>query len=104
MAYYKDLRDYLKALEAQGLLRKVSRPVNKDTELHPLVRLQFRGLPEEQRTAWLFENVTDVKGKKYSMPVVAAAIAGSRFIYAARHAMQAGRDFREMVPGSIASD
>ncbi len=82
MAYYKDLRDYLKTLEAKGLLRRVSRPVNKDTELHPLVRLQFRGLPEEQRTAWLFEQVTDVKGKKYSMPVVAAAIAGSRYIYA----------------------
>ena len=30
-------------LEAQGLLRRIDRPVNKDTELHPLVRWQFQG-------------------------------------------------------------
>lgn len=61
---------------------RVKRQINKDTELHPLVRLQFRGLPEEQRKAFLFENVTDVKGKKYRMPVLVGALAGSRTIYA----------------------
>jgi UbiD family decarboxylase len=82
MPYYRDLRDYIGTLEAHGLLFRVKRQINKDTELHPLVRLQFRGLPEEQRKAFLFENVTDVKGKKYQMPVLAGAIAGSREIYA----------------------
>ncbi len=79
--YYLDLRQYLAALEDQGLLRRVRRSINKDTELHPLVRLQFRGLPEEQRTAFLFENVTDSAGRGFDMPVVVACMAGSRAIY-----------------------
>jgi len=35
MAYYKDLHEYINALEAAGLLIRVKRPINKDTELHP---------------------------------------------------------------------
>jgi len=62
MAYF-DLHQHLKNLEEHGLLRRITRPINKDTELHPLVRWQYRGLPEEDRRAWLFENVTDAKGK-----------------------------------------
>ena len=49
-------------LDKAGKLVRVTIPVNKDTELHPLVRLQFRGLPESQRKAFLFENVTDSCG------------------------------------------
>lgn len=82
MAYYRDLRDFIKTLEEHNLLQRVKRQINKDTELHPLVRLQFRGLPEEKRKAFLFQDVTDVKGKKYTMPVLAGAIAGTRSIYA----------------------
>jgi len=54
MAYYKDVREYLTALESRGKLVRVSRAINKDTEMHPLVRLQYRGLPEEERKAFLF--------------------------------------------------
>ncbi|MFC2069142.1 UbiD family decarboxylase [Chloroflexota bacterium] len=82
MAYYKDLRGYLEALEKAGLLVRVKRKINKDTELHPLVRLQFRGLPEEQRKTFLFESVVDGSGKKYKFPVTVSAISGSRRIYA----------------------
>jgi 4-hydroxy-3-polyprenylbenzoate decarboxylase len=82
MAYYKDLREHIKALEANGKLVKIERKINKDTELMPLVRWQFRGLPEEQRKAFLFENVVDVKGRKYDMPVLVAAHAASRAVYA----------------------
>ncbi|MFC2013676.1 UbiD family decarboxylase [Chloroflexota bacterium] len=82
MAYYKNLRQQLKALEEEGLLVRVKTEINKDTELHPLVRLQFRGLPEEQRKAFLFENVVDSRGKKYSNPVTVCTIAGSTGIYA----------------------
>ena len=57
-------------------------PVNKDTELHPLVRLQFRGLPETARKAFLFENVVDGRGRKYDIPVIVGALAGSADIYA----------------------
>ena len=47
MSYYKDFREYIAALEAADLLRRVRTPICKDTELMPLVRLQFRGLPAE---------------------------------------------------------
>jgi 4-hydroxy-3-polyprenylbenzoate decarboxylase len=40
MAYYRDVREYLHALEAAGKLVRVKQPINKDTEMHPLVRLQ----------------------------------------------------------------
>jgi UbiD family decarboxylase len=82
MAYYRDVREYLSALEEAGKLLRVKQPINKDTELHPLVRLQYRGLPEEQRRAFLFENVHDVRGRKYDMPVAVACYAGSLDIYA----------------------
>jgi hypothetical protein len=45
---YPDLHDHLKALDEAGLLITVGRPINKDTELHPLVRWQFRGGIEER--------------------------------------------------------
>ncbi len=82
MAYLKDIREHLRLLEEQGKLVRIKRPINKDTELMPFVRLQFRGLPEEDRLAFLFENVVDVKGRKYDMPVAVGIIAGSREIYA----------------------
>lgn len=83
MRKYNDLHEHLAILEDRGLLFRVKRPINKDTELHPLVRWQFRGsIPEGQRKAFLFENVTDSIGKRYDMPVVVAALAGSREIYA----------------------
>jgi len=46
------------------------------------VRWQFRGLPEAQRKAFLFENVRDSRGRTYAMPVVVGALAGSEDIYA----------------------
>ena len=82
MSYYRDLRDFIEALEDRNLLMRVRRQINKDTELYPLVRLQYRGLREEQRKAFLFEHVTDVKGKEYNIPVLVGAVAGSRYIYA----------------------
>ena len=78
---YLDLHQHLKNLEEHGLLRRITRLINKDTELHPLVRWQYRGLQEEERKAWLFENVTDAKGRKYDMPVVVGALAGNPAIY-----------------------
>jgi UbiD family decarboxylase len=82
MAYYKDIRELIAALDGAGLLVRVEREINKDTQLHPLVRLQFRGLPESERKAFLFTKVTDVQGKRYDIPVVIACLAGSRQIYA----------------------
>jgi 4-hydroxy-3-polyprenylbenzoate decarboxylase len=78
---YGDLREYLAELDRRGLLVRVSRPVNKDTELVPLVRLQFRGLPESDRLAFLFDNVTDSRGRHYEGSVVMGAFAASRAVY-----------------------
>ena len=61
---------------------RVTTPINKDTELHPLVRLQFRGLPEAERKAFLFENVIDSRGRRFDIPVLVGALAGSADIYA----------------------
>ena len=45
---FKDIREHLAALEQAGKLIKIARAINKDTELMPLVRWQFRGLPESR--------------------------------------------------------
>src|SRR6266478_4372598 len=78
-----DFQSHLAALEAQGLLVRVDRPINKDTELHPLVRWQFQGgLKEEQRRTFLFTNVIDSSGRRYHIPVAVGALAASPRIYA----------------------
>ena len=78
-----DFQEHLADLEARGLLVRVERPINKDTELHPLVRWQFvGGIPEDERRAFLFTNVVDAKGRRYDMPVAVGALASSPRIYA----------------------
>jgi 4-hydroxy-3-polyprenylbenzoate decarboxylase len=80
--YYKDLREHIEALEANGKLIRIKREIRKETQLMPLVRWQFRGLPEEERKAFLFENVIDAKGKKYGSQVLVASHAASTEVYA----------------------
>jgi UbiD family decarboxylase len=78
-----DFQEHLADLEAAGLVARIDTPVNKDTELHPLVRWQFvGGVPEDKRRAFVFTNVTDAKGRKYDIPVVVGALAASPDIYA----------------------
>ena len=78
-----DFQQHLADLEAAGLLVRIDRPINKDTELIPLVRWQFiGGVPEDERRAFLFTNVVDCKGRRYDMPVVVGALASSPEIYA----------------------
>jgi len=79
---YPDLHDHIAALEKAGQLIRVDRPINKDTEMHPLVRWQFRGgLPESARKAFFFTNVIDSKGKRYDIPVIVGGLAANREIY-----------------------
>jgi UbiD family decarboxylase len=78
-----DFQDHLADLEAAGLVTRIDTPINKDTELHPLVRWQFvGGVPEDKRRAFVFTNVTDAKGRKYDIPVVVGALSASPEIYA----------------------
>ena len=52
---YPDLHEHLASLKRAGLLITVDREINKDTEMHPLVRWQFRGgIAEPDRKAFLF--------------------------------------------------
>ena len=76
-------QEHLARLEAAGLLTRVDRPINKETELHPLVRWQFQGgLREDERRAFFFTNVIDGEGRRYDMPVAIGALAASAEIYA----------------------
>ena len=79
--YYQDLREFIQALEENDKLFRIDREINKDTELQALVRWQFRGLEEEDRKAFLFENVTDSKKRKYQGSVLVGGLAGSAEIY-----------------------
>jgi hypothetical protein len=66
---------------------RVDRETNKDTEIMPLVRWQFRGLPQDQRKGWLFSNVRgDRKGY------------GRGRVWRRRRAARTPADFAEVVP------
>src|SRR5215218_5646205 len=79
---YPDLHEHVLALAREGLLLVIDEPVNKDTEMHPLVRWQYRGgIPESERKAFLFTKPTDSKGRTYDFPVLIAGLAGSADIY-----------------------
>ena len=78
-----DLQEHLRRLEAEGFLLRIDRAIDKDTELHPLVRWQFQGgLREDERRAFLFTNVVDSTGRRYDVPVAVGALAASARIYA----------------------
>jgi UbiD family decarboxylase len=79
---YADLHEHIARLDAAGLLYRIDESINKDTEMHPLVRWQFRGgIPEAERKAFLFTNVVDSKGRRYDIPVMVGGIAANPEIY-----------------------
>ncbi|MBD21071.1 MAG: carboxylase [Rhodospirillaceae bacterium] len=79
---YVDLHEHIVALREAGLLFEVDREINKDTEMHPLVRWQYRGgIEEEDRKAWLFNSVTDAKDRKYDIPVLVGGLAANSAVY-----------------------
>jgi 4-hydroxy-3-polyprenylbenzoate decarboxylase len=79
----RDLQEHVARLDAKGLLTRIGRPINKDTELHPLARWQFQGgLDEADRRAFLFTDVIDGEGHTYDIPVLVGGLAASPEIYA----------------------
>jgi UbiD family decarboxylase len=102
---YPDLQDHLRALDEAGLLRVIDAPVNKDTELMTLVRWQFRGgIPESERKAFKFTNVTDSHGRSYDMTVVVGALSATPTIYAMGMGVpldQVGQRWREAITNPI---
>ena len=72
---YQDVRDYIEELTRRDLLQVIDETVSKDTELVPLVRLQFRGLAEERRKAfWL----PSTPMRTTSMPLTTCASVSAR--------------------------
>src|SRR5262249_17616161 len=79
---YPDLHEHVLALERAGLLVVVDEPINKDTEMHPLVRWQYRGgIAEADRKAFLFTQPTDGKGRRFDIAVLVAGLAANREVY-----------------------
>lgn len=79
--YPRDLREFITRLEHTGNLYRVTRKVEKNSELMPLVRWQYQGLSDSQRKAFLFENITDPKGRNYPCRVAVGVLGASRKIY-----------------------
>jgi len=81
---YPDLHQHLDTLRSRGLLLTIDESIDKDAEMHPLVRWQFvGGMAEADRKAFLFTNIVNGKGRRYSIPVVVGAMAANRAIYSA---------------------
>jgi len=79
---YPDLHEHVLALARAGLLVVVDEAINKDTEMHPLVRWQYRGgIPEPERKAFLFTHPTDSKGRRFDISVLVAGLAANRAVY-----------------------
>ena len=101
----RDLQEHLARLEADGLVVRVDQPIDKDSELHPLVRWQFiGGMREDDRRAFLFTNVVDANGRRYDMPVLVGALAASARIYAmgmARPVEQIGAAWMQAIANPV---
>jgi 4-hydroxy-3-polyprenylbenzoate decarboxylase len=79
---YNDLQQHIEELRAKGLLQEIDQPIDKDSEMHPLVRWQFvGGMHESERKAFLFTNIVNAKGRKYDIPVLVGGLAANREIY-----------------------
>jgi len=74
---YRDLRDYLRALETRGRLHRIKQEVDPAWEVAAVMRRVFQRIPPARRPAVLFERV-----RGHDMPVVAGALGASPEVYA----------------------
>jgi len=74
---YRDLREYLAALEKKGLLCHIEAEVDKDWEISAVCRRVFQKIPERNRPALMFDRI-----KGHDIPLVIGVLGGSRQIYA----------------------
>ncbi len=73
---YKDLREYLKALEVRGKLHHVKKEVDPDWEVAAVMRRVFQRIPRERRPAVMFERI-----KGHDIPLVAGILGASPEVY-----------------------
>jgi UbiD family decarboxylase len=69
---YRDMRDYLAALEQQDLLKRITRQTDRSWEIACLAKWMYQALPVERRFGLMFQNV-----KGSNIPVVTGALGGS---------------------------
>ncbi|WP_292935178.1 UbiD family decarboxylase [Noviherbaspirillum sp.] len=74
---HRTMRDFLSALEQHGLLRRISRPVDRMWEPAALAKWMYQALPAEQRFGMYFENV-----KGTTIPLVTGALGANSAAYA----------------------
>jgi UbiD family decarboxylase len=74
---YKDLREYLAALELRGKLHHVKKEVDPGWEVAAVLRRVFQRIPPARRPAVMFERI-----KGHDMPLVAGVLGASPEIYA----------------------
>ena len=74
---YRDMREFLSALEARGKLRRITQQVDHTWEVACIARWMFQALPHEQRCGLLFENI-----KGSSIPVMTGVLGASPDVYA----------------------
>ncbi len=74
---HRTMREFLRVLEDKGLLRRISRPVDRLSEPAPLAKWMYQALPDEQRFGLFFEKV-----KGSDIPLVTAALGASTRAYA----------------------
>jgi 4-hydroxy-3-polyprenylbenzoate decarboxylase len=98
-----DFRRHLDNLRAAGLLHEIDAPISKEFEAHPLVRLQFRGLKEEQRKGFLFSNVHDAQGKRCDTRLAIGCLASSRRIFEIGLGLGESDNLLEVVAKAIAN-
>src|SRR2546427_7693258 len=74
---YRDLREYLAALEMRGKLHHVKKEVDGDWEVAAVMRRVFQRLPPARRPAAMFERV-----KGFSIPLAPGILGASPQVYA----------------------
>lgn len=82
MSNFRDLRQLVQHLESCGKLYRFKEPVNKDTEIGALFRVQMRGVAENKRKVLLFENVVGSAHGRYDMSVLSGIYGASSDILA----------------------
>ena len=75
---YRTMRDFLTALEHQGGLRRISRPVDRAREPAALAKWMYQALPLSERFGMYFENVEGC-----DIPIVTGALGANPKNYAA---------------------
>ena len=81
---YRDLQEHIQQLSSEGLLHTIDRSIDKDTEMHPLVRWQFcGGISEAERKGFLFNKIVDAKGRDFTgVRVAIGVLSANPRIYA----------------------